>query len=258
MKQILLFALHFLFAWVFAVMPLAARAGGEEGLADSFFSQGKFEEALAVWYGMVEAGQYNAGLYYNIGLAESQLKHVPEAMLAFEQARRLAPTDRAVMSAITDARKKIENGTIPVDAFFLNVWYRGILTFFRPGMWALMGLGFLAGGLFVFFRTSTPMPVKDQLNERSGVYFAIIGLLVVMLGFLSYRELYRDDEGIVFVYCEMHLAPAADSPKVRMISPGEKILVTDVIGEWSNVQLLNLDQGWIKGSAIKPIRIGSR
>ncbi len=239
-------------------MPLSARAGGEELRADDFFKQGKFEEALAVWYGLASVGQYNTALYYNIGLAESQLKHTAEAMLAFEQAHRLAPGDEVVLSAIADERKRIENATIPVDAFFLSAWYKIFVTFSRPGSWALIGLGFLAGGLFLVFRKNKLLPVKFQLNDQMGVYIAVMGLFIVMLGFLSYRELYRDDEAIVFVRCELHQAPADDSPQVRTLSPGEKIVINDSVGEWYNVQLLNLDQGWIKANSITSIRIGRK
>jgi len=257
MKKRLFFALPFLFACVFACLPVALRASGEEELAHTFFMQGKFEEALTLWYEQAEAGDHTKGLYYNIGLAESQLKHTAEAMLAFEQAHRLAPGDQVILTAIAEERKRIENATIPVDAFFLTTWYKGLVMFFRPGLWALLGLGFLGVGVFLGFRKTNLLLFAFQVHKRIGVYMAISGLLFVLLAFLSYAELSQDDEAIVFEHCGMHQAPAEDSPQVRTLSPGEKIVLIDSIGEWYNVRLLNLDQGWIKGKSLKTIRIGS-
>jgi tetratricopeptide (TPR) repeat protein len=258
MKQVALFALHFFVVCLLLVVPLDVRAGGEEEKAVDFFKQGRFGDALGLWYSMTNDGSHTAGLYYNIGLAESQLKHTAEAMLAFEQAQRLAPGDEDVKSAIVDERKKIENATIPVDSFFLSSWYKSLVMCFRPGMWALIGLGCLGIGLFLLFRKDDVLLYRWHLRSRMWMYITAFGVAFIMLGFLSYKELYRDDEAIVFERCAVHQAPADASPEVRTLGPGEKIVITDAIGEWYNVQMLNLDQGWIKANSIKPILAGRK
>ena len=69
---------------------------------------------------MVSTGNTCAGLYFNIGLAESALNHTGKAMLAFEQARRIKPGNSVILKAIVDEGEKITDATIPVDPFFLK------------------------------------------------------------------------------------------------------------------------------------------
>jgi hypothetical protein len=165
-----------------------------------------------------------------------------------------------VKSAIVDERKQIENATIPVDSFFLSSWYKSLVMCFRPGMWALIGLVCLGIGLFLRFRRGQRMAVYDGNCAWPNVddISLLFGVAFILLGFLSYQELYRDDEAIVFERCAVHQAPADASPEVRTLGPGEKIVITDAIGEWYNVQMLNLDQGWIKANSIKPILAGRK
>jgi pentatricopeptide repeat protein len=54
MKQVALFALHFFVVCLLVVVPLDVRAGGEEEKAVEFFKQGRFEDALGLWYSMAK------------------------------------------------------------------------------------------------------------------------------------------------------------------------------------------------------------
>ena len=67
--------------------------------AKEYFGQGAYDEALTIWYALVESGNTAAGLYYNIGLAESGLNHTGKAMLAYEQALRISPGNQAIRKA---------------------------------------------------------------------------------------------------------------------------------------------------------------
>ena len=111
-----------------------------EDQAEDLFKQKQYDQALSIWYGMIESGKSSTGIFFNIGLAESQLHNTPKAMLAYEKALRLKPMNEAIQSAIIEERKKIQDATIPVAPFFLNEWYKAMVTFLRPGYWSFLGL----------------------------------------------------------------------------------------------------------------------
>jgi hypothetical protein len=205
---------------------------------------------------LVDSGTTAAGLYYNIGLAESKLNHTGKAMLAYEQALRINPGNQAIRSAISAEREMILNATIPVQPFFLTAWYRQLVMVFRPGIWALLGLGVLVLLLIRFFIFQKRNPA-DWRTHLVGMRFGVAGALVLLLiALLCSHELHRDNEAIIQAPCGFYQAPSEDSPVISEIGEGEKVVIADQIGDWYNVYLLNQDAGWVKSECLIIIRIG--
>lgn len=226
--------------------------------AEELFGLQEYDKALSIWYGMIESGKSSAGIFYNIGLAESQLHNTPKAMLGFEKALRLKPTKNAIQLAIAEERKKIQDATIPVEPFFLNEWYKAVVTLLRPGYWSFLGLGLMGLVIFSLLRANQKIKTEKRQLHRYKIPLVVLGALFVLTGWLSYREIFRENEAIITKSCQVRQAPASDSPETRTLYPGEKILMTDSIGEWYQVQLLNLDAGWLKNNCLTPIVLGHR
>lgn len=247
--------IRLLFAVACLLLSPLVHADQARDQAEVFFAQKEYDKALTIWYGMIESDKSSAGIYYNIGLAESQLRNTPKAMLGFEKALRLKPTNNAIQKAISEERKKIQDATIPVDSFFLNEWYKAVVTVLRPGYWSFLGLGLIALVIFSLLRGTKKVETRDGRLLRYKILLALLGACFVLTGWLSYRAIYRENEAIIISSCEIRLAPASDSPEIRTLFPGEKITMTDSIGEWYQVQLLNLDAGWLKKECLIPIVI---
>ena len=229
-----------------------------EDQAEAFFKQKQYDQALSIWYEMIESGKSSAGIFYNIGLAESQLHNTPKAMLAYEKALRLKPMNEVIQSAIIEERKKIQDATIPVAPFFLNEWYKAMMTFLRPGYWSFLGLGLIGIIIMSLLSANKKFKTEERQLRRYKLPLVVLGAFFILSGWLSYREIYRENEAIVAVTCEVRQAPASDSPEARTLYPGEKILMTDRIGEWYHVQLLNLDAGWVKKDCLIAIVLDHR
>jgi tetratricopeptide (TPR) repeat protein len=252
------YSLHRFRLWFAACCILLSPGIHADPVADQaadFFTQKEYAKALSIWYGMIESDNSSAGIFYNIGLAESQLRNTPKAMLGFEKALRLKPTNNTILSAISEERKKIQDATIPVEPFFLNEWYKSVVTLLRPGYWSLLGLSLFGLVILNLLRSTKKINTGERKVQRYNIPAAILGVCFVLIGLLSYREIYRENEAILAVSCEVRQAPAGDSPEVRTLYPGEKITMTDSIGEWYHVQLLNLDAGWLKKDCLLPIKI---
>lgn len=250
--------IRFLFAVTCMLMSPLVYADQAGGQAEDFFKQKEHDKALSIWYDMIESGKSTAGIFYNIGLAESQLNNTPKAMLGFEKALRLKPMNGAIQSAISEERKKIQDATIPVEPFFLSEWYKAVVTFLRPGYWSFIGLGLIGLAILSLLGTTKKITTDKGQVLRFKIPIAVLGACLVLTGWLSYSEIYRENEAIIATACEVRQAPASDSPEIRTLNPGEKITMTDSIGEWYHVQLLNLDAGWLKKDCLIPIVIDPR
>lgn len=225
--------------------------------AQAMFERGDYKQALSLWNEMLQSGNTSAALYYNVGLTHSALNQTAEAVMNYEKALRIKPGNAKILQAIKLEREKILDAAIPVRPFFLKQWYRQLVMLFRPGIWALLGLLLLFGILvqLLIRWKHTPTDWKNQLAQKR-FWFISAGLLL-LLAFLSYNELYRTNEGIIMEGCAFHQAPTEESPVIIELGPGEKIVVTDQIGDWLNVYLVNQEAGWVPTKCVEIIRIGS-
>lgn len=229
----------------------------DEKTAATLYHNHQYEEALAIWNKMAD-NRSNAGLYFNIGLAESQLRNSPEAIYAYEQALRLRPLNTKYQKALEHERKKIDNAVIPINPFFLESWYLGWITCFRPGVWALLGLICLIVAIILYLIQIKALPWLIGVPKLINRITIFAGLLFLVTAFFSFQHLYKKDECILVQSCELKQASAAESPVLRLLSAGEKVIIKDKIGEWNYVALVNLDYGWIKNDCFKVISIANR
>ena len=254
MKRSLLVPLFFL---VNISAILCSEHMSDDKTAAALFQNHQYEEALATWKKMSN-NRSNAGLYFNIGLAESQLHHATESIYAYEQALRLRPLNAKYQKALEQERKKIDNAVIPINPFFMETWYLGWITCFRPGVWALLGFICLTSVIVLYLIQIKALPVQKEVPKLIGRITAIAGLLFLVTAFFSFQHLYKKDEGILVQSCELRQASTAESPTLRLLSAGEKVRIKDKIGEWNYVALVNLDYGWIKNDCIQVINIADR
>ena len=230
-----------------AISGTSLQAGNDQKLlnekASQLYHDGQYEESLRMWYSLAETGNTDPNLYVNIGHAEAIQGHIPESILAFEQALRLCPGENEISEALKKQRGKIENAVIPVNPFFLLEWYRMGLGFLRPGSWVMSGLLILIFALFQWLVSIHAISRLIVFNGK-GIWPCLAGgILFILIGFMAYSQLHRPDEAVVMVSCDCRQAPSDESPLMRLLNPGEKVRITDHIAEWNKVSLLNLDEG---------------
>jgi tetratricopeptide (TPR) repeat protein len=248
-----LFLLHVLFVFVVGQAFCSAQKVDEK-TAITFYNNGQYQEALAIWKKMASSN-IEAGLYFNIGLAESRLHNLPGAIYAYEQSLRLQPLNAKYVKALEQERKKLDNPVIPLTSFFLERWYLGWITFLRPGTWAILGLLIIVLAMVMYLLQIQALPWKKEIPKSIMITVGLMGLIFLMSALFSNLHLYRQDEGIIFSTCDFRQASSAESPVLRELSAGEKVTIKDKIGDWNYVALLNLDYGWVKNDCIKLISI---
>ena len=249
--------LIFIFASCF-IQGVYAASGLKEvkDNASNYYAQGKYEDAIALWNGLVTSGNSDPNLFYNIGNAQSMQGNTPEAILAYEKALRYKPADGKIREAIRKERNKIENAVIPVNAFFIVEWSRIGLALLRPGYWALLGLFVLLGALMQWLASIHIINRFGIIHGKRIWIILAVGTLILLISVLSYHQVHRKDEAIVMTTCEFHQAPSIESPLIRSLAAGEKVNILDNLADWYKVSLLNLDQGWMKKDCLNLIQVG--
>lgn len=229
----------------------------DEQRAATLFHDQQYEQALSIWKPMTRQLQ-DANLYYNIGLTEARLGHVYESIYAFEQALRIKPSCHQFQLALAAERKQMESPTIPITPFFLTRWYLGWVSLLRPGVWAFTGLLLLVFTLLLYLMKAGAIRLTLRFNQLLISGLCAAGILFCLTAWLSYLHLYSKKEAIVRDNCELKQASSSDSPKLRMLAPGEKIRIKDQIDDWYYVELINLDFGWINKNCFEALTLNDQ
>ena len=224
--------------------------------ADSLYASGAYKEALIAYQKAQLQGVTDPDLYFNMGAAASQTGDVALSIYYFENALRYDHHDKSLHDAIKDERSKIANGVVPIDPFFLKNWIYNLLTLLRPATWAWIGCVFLFLALIRWWQQQRIISDVKIVSRLPVMLYLFCGLLFLLIAVLSYRNIYRANEAIIFHDCDFREAPSNDSPLTRQLHAGEKVVIRDELAEYYKVDLLNLDQGWIRKECLRIIRPG--
>jgi|SRR5687768_15596219 len=221
------------------------------------YEAGQYQDAINHWKALSASGNTDPDIFYNIANAVSMLGNISNALLFYEKAYRYKPGSSEIKEAIRKERNKIVESVSPVPPFFLEEWFRVLLSVMRPGAWAFIGLLVLLAGVFKWLTTMNLFRHRLKLPGRLWMY-AVCGSILMMMAAFSYQSIHKKNEGIIFSDCEVRQGPSEQSPQLRILYSGEKVRIKDKITGWYRVTLLNLDEGWLKEEGVRVIDVNEQ
>ena len=232
----------------FATVVLAAEEGAF-AKANQAYAEGRFGEAAAHYESLVNSGQWNANLFYDLGNAYYRLGDFGQAILNYERALALEPRHpeaeanlqlaRDEARALELRRDRIERyasfGTVKqytiaaAIAFWCAVFLAGSMVLPRRrslGRIALIALSLIVGGTSIF-------AIITLENGTRGNALAVITGKQVQARFAT-----------------------ADTAKSMLLLPaGSEVKILSERGGWIYVALPNDQRGWIPTNSAERVRL---
>ncbi|MCM1291588.1 MAG: tetratricopeptide repeat protein [Prevotella sp.] len=233
--------------------------------ADKLYAEQKYEDAIAVYDEVMEIDGVSAPILYNLGNACYKANQLGRAVLCYERALKLDPSNTQIRNNLQYVQTRIEdmnkaetkgrNLVVTPDApsFFLGL-YSNITTETSSNYWALFAafsFVLLVGFLALYFFTK-------NVNARKCGFFGAILFLVFCVIFLIFafaasKEYYSKDDGIVTAYkVELRTEPKMDAkPSTTPLNNGTKLSVIEIENDakgnavWYKVRLNSEFLGWI-------------
>lgn len=252
-----------LYIFYFLTLPLFAMAQESvEGniptkeLGDSAYSQGNYEKAVAVYEAVLAEQGHSVELYYNLGNAYFRSNMIGKAILNYERALRLDPTDSDAKANLEYALGWTKDEVAENYEMFLTSWMTSIVNLLKLDAWAIIGVVsfiVLLLAVFVFL-----------FNGKAGVrktmlVFAILSLFVTIFANISAFHLYNkmnDTTQAIVMREEVSLKSTPDNSGTVLIKihEGRKVkIVDDTMNEWKEVELEDGTIGWLQAGVIERI-----
>ncbi len=220
------------------------------------YQEGEFEDALASYLRLVEAGFESGEVYYNIGNTYFKLGDLAQSILYYERARRLLPGDADIQANLELARSLTVDEIEPLPRFWLFAaveWWVGLLP--RTVLIAVVGASYLVGTgvvLLLILRRGVPVAVWGQrIALASGIVFLLLGLNLT----IRELELGRAQEAVVLqTQVDVMSAPLDDETlTIFTVHEGTKVRIDRLSEEWAEVVLEDGRVGWVPVGALETI-----
>jgi tetratricopeptide (TPR) repeat protein len=245
---LLVFSLMYTHIYALDVQQIFQRANDNYQAGNFRLAQQDYETILS------DTKIFSKELFFNLGNCYYRQNQIGRAVLNYERALRLDPTDKDIVHNIYIMRGKLSDDfEAPNEVFFVR-WGRSFRALFSADAWAMFAVFWLWIATVGF---SVWLLNKERLWKKRGFILGCIALPLSILLFLSAWSASRvaaSTFGIVLAKeTAMRVAPDANATASQVLHEGLKIKILEKVGVMVRIKIPNGEEGWLDGKAVEGI-----
>jgi tetratricopeptide (TPR) repeat protein len=223
--------------------------------AGNYYRNGEFDKAINLYEELVSDGYEGISLYFNLGNSYYRIGKIGYAILNYERALKLSPSDEDVKHNLAFANLSTVDRIQPLPAFFLFEWWESILVLLSVNGGTYITFFFYLLLLFLivaYFFAKT-------ISQQKLILFSGLGTLVILLLSVSLLivKINREQTVIGGVIIEQSItvktSPDPKSTDAFVIHEGLKVNLEDQLDEWVKIRLADGKVGWVENDAVVKI-----
>lgn len=223
--------------------------------ANNAYKESNFSEASELYQSIVESGYQSAELFYNIGNTYFKQGDFPKAILYYERALLLNPTDEDIQFNLAKSRTYVVDKIEVIPEFFIKTWIKNTISILSSDTWSILAvILFLIAisGFLVFFLTR-------KLSLKKLVFSISVLLLIgfILVGFFSIKSkgyIENSQSAIVMTpTVTVKSSPNREGIDVFIIHEGSKVVILRKLAGWYEVRIADGKQGWLEESDVEKI-----
>ncbi|HEX4141414.1 MAG TPA: hypothetical protein VHY09_13780 [Candidatus Methylacidiphilales bacterium] len=239
-----------------------ARADDDLAAANRAYASGSYEAAANSFQKIIEQRGFSAPLCFDLANAEAQAGHPGLALLNYERARYLAPTDRDIDHNLQLERKK---AGLKSNSYR---WWEIMLKSIDWSVW----MGCIAAGLVLIFLAIVGFAYLPALSAWTNIpppvlrtafrLVLFVGIpLCLLLGFIELATLGFNQriDGVIVAPKEANVlfSPFDTSDSRGVIPEGQLVTVEDRHNGYLWVADRDNEFGWVRAQDVAPVIAGS-
>ena len=235
---------------VSCLLATAAWAGDEFKSASALYDAGKFAEAAAAFEQITPK---TAAVFFNLGNTQFRMEQLGRAVLEFERARALAPTDPDILANLRFAEERLGVAEVNSSAKPLARLWESVAGSRTVGQWARYEVAslwltvlWLAGAIWLP-RLRTGLVLLAVLAGLG------LGLASAALGARLIGERTGPAAVLLARKTDARFAPLADATVHFQLAEGTKVRIREDRGPWWLVERADGQQGWIQATAAERV-----
>jgi pentatricopeptide repeat protein len=244
-----------IFVLLFTASSLGKDLNQSMQQAGEYYRSGEFDKAIKIYEEIRNEGFQGTSLFFNLANSYYRIGKLGQAILNYERALKLSPTDEDVKHNLAFANLSTVDRIQPLPTFFLFEWWESILASLAVNGWTYLAYFFfifLTALVVVYFFAKTIFQQKLILFSGLGMltmFLIVISLLIVKLN--------KEENVIEGVVIELSLtvktSPDMKSTDAFVIHEGLKVNLEDKLDNWIKIRLADGKVGWIENNAVEKI-----
>lgn len=227
--------------------------------AEVAYRESNFTESIKLYESQITENkklkQESPELYYNLGNAYFRNNQIAKAIVNYERALLLNPSDSDIRHNLRFAKTKIEDKIDSADSFFINQWIRSVQNLYSANTWGIIGIIIFLALIFAVgaYMISTQIIIR-KISFYSGIVLLTIMLIVNAFAFKQKNKIANRSTGIVMsASVSIYTSPDAHSQELFRLHEGSKVRIKREEGNWFEIVIANGSVGWLQKKNIEKI-----
>lgn len=224
--------------------------------ANNAYVEGLWEDAISGYDMIAGLGLESAALYCNTGNAYFKSGNISKAILNYERALKLDPSYEDARYNLELSNNMIQDRIDPVPDFILKVWAKDLCWLMDSDGWAVAFIIMFALMLaMILLFVLSPSVAGRRTGFFTGIVFLLIAIMSLSFSLWQKNDYMKSDKAIVMrPVSSVKSSPSSEaSQDLFVLHEGTKVDILDQVGSWSNVELADGRQGWIRTFDIENI-----
>lgn len=250
LRKLILLPLFFIFSSAHAQSPAQQLEA-----ANKLYGEAHYEEALKTYLSLIDLGYSSDALFFNTGNTYFKLKDIPSAILYYEKALKLNPSDDDIRHNLQVTNSMITDKIDVMPELFFRQWWRAFYNLMPADSWAwasvIVFLFTLVAAYFYF--TSSRTDIR-RLSFFAGILLIILTIGTFGLASQKYYYTRQTNEAIIFASTiTVKSSPSESSVDLFVLHEGTKVALLDQTAGWRKIRIANGSIGWLPEDSFKGI-----
>jgi tetratricopeptide (TPR) repeat protein len=217
--------------------------------ANQAYDEARFQEAADAYETLVQSGQWNANLFYDLGNAYYRLGNFGKAILNYERALALDPRHPEADANLRLARDEARGLELRKD------WIERYASMGTVKQYSIAAAIAFWSAIFIVTHL--------WLSRRRSAGRIVLVALSIVVGAVSVFAIFTLENGshgnalaiVTAKEIEARLATADNAKSVLLLPAGSEITILSERGDWVYAALPNDQRGWIPASSAERVRL---
>ena len=239
---------------IMLLIPLSTMAVTKDS-ADAAYKKGNYQQAIKDYEELLKQGK-SADLYYNLGNAYYRTEDIPMAILNYERAYLLSPSDGDIRFNLQLARSKTIDKINPDSKIFFVSWYKSLVCLFGVDTWAIIGVVSI---VLVLVLLLLYLFADKIIHRKIGFYGAVAFFVLFLLANLfayQQKQMLDNKNGAIIMDSTANIKknPEDNAANAFVLHEGTKVEITDKsIKGWREIRVVDGRKGWLQESKLAEI-----
>lgn len=215
--------------------------------ANASYQSGNYQAAITLYEQALKVGD-SPELYYNLGNAYYRSNNITKALINYEKAYILDPSDSEVRHNLDYVRTKTVDKLIPATDFFFVSWFKNLIYSMTIYGWSIFSIIMMIISLAALL---SYLFTNNDLIRKSSFWLTLLSFMLFILSvlFALHQSYYRSHNMAAIITAKevvLKKSPEQGSEANATIHEGTHVdIIDDGMKEWKEVELPDGKTGWL-------------